>query len=450
MIKGQFAANTLILTLVSAALQLIGLAFQIYLTNRIGAGVTGLFFLVMSVGSFAATFAISGARFAGARLVSEELGLENGRGALSAVYKCFLYSSAFGAASMLLLYFGAEFIGGRLIGDVRCVLSLKVLAFGMPFFSMGAVLYGYLTARKSAVKLAAIQFFEQAVRIAATLAALSAVNPGDAEKACAAGILGFTASEAAGFFISLAMFLPERRLLSRSGRKEAGMWGRILGIAPPLALSAYMRTALSAVCNIMIPRALRVYGAGAEGALASYGTIQGMAMPVVAFPMALFASIAEMLVPELTDAQVKRQTQRIRKFVSALLRLCLLISAALMCVLFCFSGAFGRIFYGSAEAGRYIRAFSLLAPLLYLDAVTDGMLRGLGEQLYAMRVNVADSLLSLVLISVLLPRFGTAGYIAVMYFTEIFNFSLSFYRLSKTVFREKRQSAALAIENGKP
>jgi O-antigen/teichoic acid export membrane protein len=62
---------------------------------------------------------------------------------------------------------------------------------------------------------------------------------------------------------------------------------------------------------------------------------------------------------------------------------------------------------------------------MYMDGITDGMLRGLGLQVYSMGVNIADSLVSVVMVWILLPKYGASGYIAMIFFTEVFNFILS-------------------------
>ena len=68
---------------------------------------------------------------------------------------------------------------------------------------------------------------------------------------------------------------------------------------------------------------------------------------------------------------------------------------------------------------------------MYMDAVTDGMLRGLGEQFYSMCVNLADAVLSLAAVRLAIPLLGVRGYLALIFFSELFNFSLSLRRLIK-------------------
>ena len=70
-------------------------------------------------------------------------------------------------------------------------------------------------------------------------------------------------------------------------------------------------------------------------------------------------------------------------------------------------------------------------PLMYLDTVTDSLLKGMGEQVYTMNVNIADASISVILVRLLVPRFGILGYVAVLYIAEIINFAFSAARLLK-------------------
>ena len=70
---------------------------------------------------------------------------------------------------------------------------------------------------------------------------------------------------------------------------------------------------------------------------------------------------------------------------------------------------------------------------MYLDHVTDSMLKGIGEHVFSMWVNIFDSLLSVALVWLLIPIFDVFGYALVIILMELFNFTLSFLRLRKRV-----------------
>ena len=74
-----------------------------------------------------------------------------------------------------------------------------------------------------------------------------------------------------------------------------------------------------------------------------------------------------------------------------------------------------------------------VVPIMYLDHVTDQMLKGIGEQVASMWINITDSLLSVVLVYVLLPILGVWGYAVMIIGMELYNFLLSFRRLRRRI-----------------
>lgn len=73
-----------------------------------------------------------------------------------------------------------------------------------------------------------------------------------------------------------------------------------------------------------------------------------------------------------------------------------------------------------------------LVPLLYLDMVTDGLLKGLDQQIRSLLYNTLDASLRVTLMAVLLPVLGLKGYFIILYACGILNVTLSLSRLLKT------------------
>lgn len=438
--------NTILLTGTALVMRTVGMAFQVYMSKKIGASGIGLFQLIMSVSMLAATFSISGARFATTRLVAEELGHSNNNGVRAAVKRCLLYAFCFGTTAMIALYFGSEMIGTRWIRDTRTVLSLRLLALSLPAFALSAVLSGYFTAVSRVIKSATVSFIEQLIRIAVVVAALSLSTGYTLERACAIIVIGGVVGEMASFLMLFSLYLRDRRRYVPDNKQTTDITKRLLNIALPLALSAYARTALSTLEHLLVPRGFQKSGASSEKALADYGMIQGMVFPIMTFPSAFFYSLAELIVPELTDAQVNGRTREISEMVSKILYLCILFSVGVTAAMFIFSGELGASIYNSGTVGYYIRLLALLMPIIYLDSVTDGMLRGLGQQMNTMRYNILDSFISVILVYILLPKYAVPGYIFMIYFTDIFNFTLSIRRLRVvTRFRLSAKKIVMSI-----
>ena len=423
--------NTALLTGSSLAMSAISMAFQVWLAGRIGSAGIGLYQLVLSVAFLCTTFAVSGIRFAATRLVSEELGHERSWSVAAAMRRCFAYSLFFGLSSLVVLWTFAEPIGFLWIGDARTVKSLKLIAFSMPFLSLSSVMSGYFTACGRVWKPTAVHLGEQLITIGFVAFFLTHSPAGDIEKNCAAVMLGNVCGDVISFVCMLLFYLTDRHSVRDCSAQKLQLTSRMLKVALPLAVSAYARSALSTLEHLLVPRGLKAAGFSADRALSGYGVIQGMVLPILSFPACILMALAELIIPELTEAQVRGNNNDISKTVSSLIKKGLGYSSAVALVLFIFADKLGVRIYSSPEAGDYLRLLAPLIPIMYTDMVADGCLKGLGQQLWCMGINLLDALLGVMLVWQVLPVFALKGYICIIYFNECLNFALSIMRLGK-------------------
>ena len=80
-----------------------------------------------------------------------------------------------------------------------------------------------------------------------------------------------------------------------------------------------------------------------------------------------------------------------------------------------------------------LRMYALLAPMLYCDAITDAINKGLGQQQTAVRYNIFTAALDVLFLFLLLPRYGMIGYFISFCITHLINFILSLGLLIRTV-----------------
>lgn len=429
--RKRLIMNTALLTGSSLAMSAISMAFQVWLAGRIGSAGIGLYQLVLSVAFLCTTFAVSGIRFAATRLVSEELGHERSWSVAAAMRRCFAYSLFFGLSAMAVLFSFAEPIGFLWIGDARTVKSLKLIAFSMPFLSLSSVMSGYFTACGRVWKPTVVHLGEQLITIGFVAYFLAHSPAGDIEKNCAAVMLGNVCGDVISFVCMLLFYLTDRHSVRDYSAQKLKLTSRMLKVALPLAVSAYARSALSTLEHLLVPRGLKAAGFSADRALSGYGVLQGMVLPIVSFPACILMALAELIIPELTEAQVRGNDGDISKTVSSLIKKGLGYSSAVALVLFVFADKLGVRIYSSPEAGDYLRLLAPLIPIMYTDMVADGCLKGLGQQLWCMGINLLDALLGVLLVWQVLPVFALKGYICIIYFNECLNFALSIMRLRK-------------------
>lgn len=421
--------NMLLLTATSLVLRTVGVAFSVYLSGCIGTEGVGLFQLIMSVYMLFVTIASSGIRFATTRLISEEDARGPAGSVRQAMRCCLFYAALFGCGALLLLFFAAPLIGSFWIADTRAIPSLRLLSFSLPFLSITASVSGYFVAVRKMTRCAFIQLLEQLVRICVAVFGLHTYRNAGLVYACLAISAGSCASE---LFSALSLSLLCRLdFFSRRGREHTsnGICRRLCGVALPIAFSAYARSALSTLQNLLIPRGLAQYGLGRTQAMSAYGMVHGMVLPVILYPSALFNVLSELLLPELTESQIRGWKRHIHYILTRVFRMSFLFTAGVMGIFLFFAEELSFAIYQRGDPAFYMRIFAPLVLIMYMDTIVDGMLKGLGEQLNSMKYNIIDSLTSVILIYLLLPVYGVNGYIVTVMVTEILNFTLSLHRL---------------------
>ena len=415
--------NTILLAVSNILLRLISLCFQSYLAGRIGAENLGLFGIISSVGVVFATIAISGVRFGTTRLVAEEEG--RGNKAPHSLMRCaFTYALIFGITSGGALYIGSDLFSAHWVMNPSASTPLRIMAISMPFISVASVIEGYFTAKQKVFRLISAEVTAQLLRVIFVAVKL------DGNNIIEILTQGMLVGEVSLFLGAVLLYLKDA-----SGKKEEmpkrKNFLRLVKISCPLAVSAYMRTGLSSLGQIIIPHGLKKGGMGSKSAFATYGIVSQMSLPVIMFPAALLGALGEVLIPRLTEAQVQGRKIGISYIVNRALRIGVLFSFGVAGVMLFFAQPLGRGIYKSIEAGEYIKIFAPLVPIVYIDSVTDGCLKGLNQQLHSMMYNVMEGIINVVLLFLLLPKTAIMGYIVVMYIKEIFNAFLSIRRLSK-------------------
>ncbi len=428
----SFIYNSLLLTLSAVLMRAVGVGYNVYISNRVGAEVMGLYSLVTNVWGFALTLATSGINLAATRCVAEAG--DNQSEIQAAMRKCIIYSLTFGFGAAFLLFALSGPISVLWLNDVRAAKPLRIMAFSLPVIAVSSSLSGYFSAVRRVWKSAAVQVAEQAIKISSVAILLTPLMPLGVEYACIAIVLGSAIAEILSFSVYALFYALERKRASckiTQFERFGTLNKKIFSIALPVAFSTYIRSGLTTVEHVLIPLGLREFGLDSAAALESYGILSGMVLPVVLFPYALIHSFTGLLVPEVSGGIAAGEKKHIEYISSRVWRLTVLFGLCGAGVLAVCSKEFGEVLYSSSEAGRFIYLFAPLMPLMYLDTVTDSLLKGMGEQVYTMNVNIADASISVILVRLLVPRFGILGYVAVLYIAELINFAFSAARLLK-------------------
>lgn len=430
--KGKFIKNAAILTATSLLLRAVGMAFRVYLSGAIGAEGMGLYQLIFSVYMLVATFATSGICTAVTRMVSAQLECGNARSISRTMRLAVSGVLLLSAVSVVALQLLAEVIAAGWIGDIRAAASIRILAFSLPFMGVSSCVRGYFIARRNVMSPSVAQLIEQAVRIVVIMLLIGGAAHKGLEHCCAVVLIGDTVAEAAGcIFVALGYRRDLKGASARlsQGQAERGLGRQILAIAVPITAGRYLTSLLRTAENLFVPDRLCSYGYGRADAVAAFGALKGMAMPVLFFPASFLTALATLLVPEISSASAVGNSRTVQSAVKRSVEITLSTAAVIAGVFFVCAEGLGTVMYGSAEVGYYIRFLAPLVPLMYLESVVDGILKGLGQQNHSLGYNVVDSSLRVALVALLVPRFGMDGFLFVMVVSNLLTSLLCLARL---------------------
>ena len=418
--------SALLLTLVNLLLRLAGTSFQVYLSGRIGAAGIGLLQLVMSVGALAMVAGMAGIRTGAMYLTAEELGRKRPDHIVWVLSGCFRYSICFSGTIAAALYMFAPQIAEFWIGDPRTEVALRLFAAFLPATCLCGVLCGYFTAANRIGTLAAVEVAEQLCSMTVTIVLLACWANSDAVRASQCVILG----NGIGICLSLGCLIFLRYREKAQAGKQIPPRLRLLQTALPLGAADVLKSGINTTENLMVPKRL-ARNTLVENPLAAFGCVSGMVFPVLMFPACILFGLAELLIPELARCAAAGSRSRIQYLIKRSLKVAMVYGLMFGGLMVLLAEPICLKFYNSVEAARYLKLYALLIPMLYCDALTDAMTKGLGQQTACVRYNILTSTMDVVFLYILLPKHGMNGYFVSFLITHLINFLLSLQRLLK-------------------
>ena len=183
----------------------------------------------------------------------------------------------------------------------------------------------------------------------------------------------------------------------------------------PITSNNLIFTLFSSFEAIILPTFLFQYYNNADTSMEMYGIITGIVIPFLLFPATITNSLSTMLLPSISYACAKRDTEAIKKA---------LVSSALFCIML---GSFACILYilfgkpictfafKSAEAGTLLQLMGFLCPFIYLSTTLSSVMNGIGYATQNLIYNILGISVRILCIIFFVPHFGIHAYICGMF-----------------------------------
>ena len=408
--------GTVILTATGLASRIIGFLYRIFLTHTIGATGLGIYQLTFPIFALCLSLCTGGIQTAISKYTAEE---KNMAAFLCGSGVCLSLSTV----CSVLLYRHAPWLAVHIVSEPDCAPLLRIISFSLPFACMHACFNGYYYGEKKTTVPAVSQLLEQAVRVGSVYLFYLIRVEQHAALTPALAMWGTVCGEAAAFLFCLTTFHLRRV------RPTGDTLRRIIRFATPLTGSRVTLNLFASAEAILLPQALVLFGLSREDALSVFGTLTGMALPMILLPTVLTGSLSVLLLPAVSEAAAEGNRARISRTIRRTVELCVILGLGCTLGFLLFGRLMGTLLFHSPLAGAYITSLGFLCPFLFLAGTLNSILHGLELTLYTFVMNLAACGVRLLAIWLLVPRFGLYAYLWSMLLSQILQSGAYLWRL---------------------
>ncbi len=387
--------NIFALTLSNIALQVLGFLYRIILSRLIGAEGMGVFQLVSPYYSIMHALALSGLTLAVNQISAEFHAFGDAHSTRRTVRLCFVLFAALFTAVAVPTFLYSEYISVHLLGDERTRTALLIFIPCLLCTGIENIFKNYFFGVNFLKAPIISELTEQSVRILAVavlLIVFSPENPGDAAALIACGMVIseiVSSSLLSAFYKKCTPRLPHRQ------HKYTGLYRKILSVAIPVMLTSLITNLLGSANSVLIPRRLIASGMAHDSALSLFGTLFGMTMPLLTFPIAFIAPLTTVTVPKLSEAVAVRNFTQVRRKAGKAIHATGLLAFPAIAILIPLGSALCTLIYADSSAGAYMLPLCISTLFLYYQITTSAILNGIGMQRHAAVVILAGGLIEL-------------------------------------------------------
>ncbi|MCD7903992.1 MAG: polysaccharide biosynthesis protein [Clostridiales bacterium] len=428
--KGKIIKGAFILTGANVITRLLGFFYRVYMAELIGAEGMGLYQLIVPV--YMLVWSISSSGFS--TVISKLTASEKATGRKPSLILKLSAAMSVGASVILgcFIYKNADFIAERLLNDLRTALSLRLICFCFPFMALSSCIRGHFFGLQNSLPPAVGQVVEQITRMAVIFLIGGILIPKGIEYACAAAVTGMCVGEIVScFYILISLFTGAERKRALKGRSLTSACKLILAMVIPLTLNRLISSLLSAAENILIPSRLEVFGLSKTAAVSEFGKLSGMAMPLIMFPSSFLTAVSITIVPAISESCAAKNTRAIKTTSEKSVLFATVTGFGAAALFLTLPGEISSLIYGEETIGDILFMLSFLCPFMYLNVILSGILNGLGEQMSIFINGLTGSLICLLSVWFIIPRFGIYGYIFGSLFGMLITSALNLYRVNK-------------------
>lgn len=387
--NNKFLKGTLILTVSSIVVKVIGSLNWIILSRVLGGEGIGLYQMGFPIYLMAITLSSAGIPVAISIITAEKLAQKDFLGAKRVFNVSLRLLFVTGLVFASALFFGAHWlIDNHWIRDSRAYYSIIALAPAVFFVTFLASFRGYLQGWQIMTPTAASEIVEQLMRVVTMIVFANMFMPHGL--AYAAG--GASMGAGVGAFCTLLVLMwfygrlkqklkadlqQQNPLATRESARA--IISRLLRLALPVSMSSLMLPVVANLDLLIVPQRLEAAGFHISQATEFFGYLTGMAVPLINLATIFTAAMTISLVPAISESRALNDVFGIRAKTRTAFRVALIITCPCFVGMYFLAEKIAALIYNAPGAADAIQTMSVGILLLGLHQISTGILQGLGR-----------------------------------------------------------------------
>ena len=387
--NNKFLKGTLILTVSSIVVKVIGSLNWIILSRVLGGEGIGLYQMGFPIYLMAITLSSAGIPVAISIITAEKLAQKDFLGAKRVFNVSLRLLFVTGLVFASALFFGAHWlIDNHWIRDSRAYYSIIALAPAVFFVTFLASFRGYLQGWQIMTPTAASEIVEQLMRVVTMIVFANMFMPHGL--AYAAG--GASMGAGVGAFCALLVLMwfygrlkqklkadlqQQNPLATRESARA--IISRLLRLALPVSMSSLMLPVVANLDLLIVPQRLEAAGFHISQATEFFGYLTGMAVPLINLATIFTAAMTISLVPAISESRALNDVFGIRAKTRTAFRVALIITCPCFVGMYFLAEKIAALIYNAPGAADAIQTMSAGILLLGLHQISTGILQGLGR-----------------------------------------------------------------------
>lgn len=418
----KFLKGTIILTVSSFVVKVIGSLNWIFVSRILGGEGIGLYQMAFPIYFLAMTISQAGVPVAISIITAEKVALKDIWSARRVFRISMRLMCVTGILFSILTYLASDWlVEWGFLRDPRASMAVVALAPTVFFVTFLAASRGYLQGWQRMTPTAVSQIVEQIFRVITMVLLANLFLPYGLEYASAGASLGALAGAVTGLLVLVYYHWKLDKEIERDFSEElkppaqiesaSQIIRRIFVLSLPVSAASIMLPVVSNLDLMIVPQRLEVAGYSVHQATELFGYLTGMAVPLVNLATILTASLAISIVPAISEARALKDQDRIYNQTASAVRISNFVCFPAFVIVFVLATPIATLIYNAPGAGDAVMISAVSIILLGLHQVSTGVLQGLGHTTIPM-VNMVLAAIAKVILNwtlVAMPEFGIMG-----------------------------------------